>query len=211
MLKTSLVSPHPMIDTILHSIVTYVAQFGYAGIFIMMFLESTFFPLPSEIVLIPAGYLAYQGEMDAGLVILYGTLGSIGGALFNYYLAKWLGRAFLLKYGKYMLIKEKTIINIEEFFKTHGSISTFSGRLIPVVRHYISIPAGIAQMNMTKFIAYTALGAGIWAAVLTILGYAIGHNQALLKEYLDHIIIATLVAVAVIVAVYVWLHRRKRV
>jgi membrane protein DedA with SNARE-associated domain len=196
----------PIIDFVM----TNVAHFGYWGIFFMMFLESTFFPLPSELVLIPAGYLAYKGEMDLTLIIIYGTLGSIGGALFNYYLAMYLGRSFLLKYGKYVLVKEKTILRIEEFFKIHGAISTFSGRLIPVVRHYISIPAGIAQMNLVKFIAYTAFGAGIWAMVLTLLGYAIGNNEALINRYLHSIVLITLAILAVIVGIYMLYHRRKK-
>lgn len=198
-----------MLHTIIDFIITNVAHYGYLGIFVMMFLESTFFPLPSELVLIPAGYLAFKGEMKIEWVIFWGTIGSIGGALFNYYLAKWLGRAFLLKYGKYVLVKEKTILDIEVFFKKHGSISTFTGRLIPVIRHYISLPAGIAKMHIGKFILYTAIGAGIWSAILTVLGFAIGHNEDLIKQYLNKIIIITLILVAFLIAGYMWLHRRK--
>ena len=109
-----------MLTNIINFIVETVGSLGYTGIFIMMFLESSFFPFPSEVVMIPAGYLAYKGEMNMYLVILFGILGSLAGSLFNYYLAIKFGRKFLIKYGKYFFIKEETIIRMEEFFKKHG-------------------------------------------------------------------------------------------
>lgn len=120
-----------MLTDIVNFIVDTVGSLGYFGIFVMMFLESSFFPFPSEVVMIPAGYLVYKGEMNMLLAIFFGILGSLAGALFNYYLAIKLGRKVLIKYGKYFFIKEPTIIKMEEFFKKHGHISTFSGRLIP--------------------------------------------------------------------------------
>ncbi|EFU69861.1 DedA family membrane protein [Aliarcobacter butzleri JV22] len=168
----------------------------------MMFLESSFFPFPSEVVMIPAGYLASKGEMNIYLVLLFGILGSLAGALFNYYFAIKLGRAFLLRYGKYILISEETILKMEEFFKNHGHISTFSGRLIPGVRQYISLPAGLARMNIFVFSLYTSLGAGIWVLILTILGYFLGNNQALVKEYLHIIVIVILILLAIFAYFY---------
>lgn len=137
-----------MLSQIINFIVETVGQLGYLGIFIMMFLESSFFPFPSEVVMIPAGYLAYKGEMNMYLVILFGILGSLAGAIFNYYFALKLGRRFLMRYGKYIFISEDTILKMEEFFNKHGHISTFFGRLIPVVRQYISLPAGLSRMNL---------------------------------------------------------------
>ena len=139
-----------MLTNIINFIVETVGSLGYTGIFIMMFLESSFFPFPSEVVMIPAGYLASKGEMNIYLVLLFGILGSLAGALFNYYFAIKLGRAFLLRYGKYVLISEETILKMEDFFKAHGHISTFSGRLIPVVRQYISLPAGLARQIISS-------------------------------------------------------------
>ena len=191
-----------MLTSIINFIVETVGSLGYAGIFIMMFLESSFFPFPSEVVMIPAGYLAYKGEMNMYLVILFGILGSLAGSLFNYYLAVKYGRKFLIKYGKYFFIKEETIIRMEEFFKNHGHISTFTGRLIPVVRQYISLPAGLARMNLLIFSIYTSLGAGIWVAILAILGYYLGDNEGLIKEYLRYIIVVILIALAVLVFWY---------
>lgn len=182
-----------MLENIINFIVETVGSLGYAGIFIMMFLESSFFPFPSEVVMIPAGYLVFKGEMNIYLVILLGILGSLFGALFNYYLAIKFGRKVLIKYGKYFFIKEETIIKMEEFFKSHGHISTFSGRLIPGVRQYISFPAGLAKMNLLVFCIYTSLGAGIWVIILTFLGYFLGNNEVLIKEYLHTIIIVILI------------------
>lgn len=187
-----------MLGEIVNFVVDTVGSLGYIGIFIMMFLESSFFPFPSEVVMIPAGYLAYKGEMSIYLAILFGVLGSLAGALFNYFLAIKLGRKFLVKYGKYFFIKEETIDKMENFFKEHGHISTFSGRLIPAVRQYISFPAGLARMNLLVFSIYTSLGAAIWVVVLTLLGYYIGDNEALVKEYLRYIIIGIIAALAIL-------------
>jgi membrane protein DedA with SNARE-associated domain len=187
-----------LLTSIINFIVETVGSLGYVGIFIMMFLESSFFPFPSEVVMIPAGYLAYKGEMNLYIAIFVGILGSLAGALFNYYLAVKFGRKFLIKYGRYFFIKEPTIIKMEEFFKSHGHISTFSGRLIPAVRQYISFPAGLARMNLFIFCIYTSLGAGIWVIILTLLGYFLGDNEALIKEYLHYIIIGILVSLTIL-------------
>ena len=194
-----------MLADIVNFIVDTVGSLGYIGIFIMMFLESSFFPFPSEVVMIPAGYLAYKGEMNIYIAIVVGIFGSLAGALFNYYLAVKFGRKFLIKYGKYFFIKEPTIVKMEEFFKSHGHISTFSGRLIPAVRQYISFPAGLARMNLFIFCLYTSLGAGIWVIILTLLGYFLGDNQALIQEYLHSIIIGILISLVVL---GIWYYRK---
>lgn len=196
-----------MLSSVVDFIVQTVGSLGYLGIFIMMFLESSFFPFPSEVVMIPAGYLAYKGEMNIYIAIVVGILGSLAGALFNYYLAIKFGRKFLIKYGKYFFIKEPTIVKMEEFFKSHGHISTFSGRLIPAVRQYISFPAGLARMNLFIFCIYTSLGAGIWVIILTLLGYFLGGNEALIKEYLHYIIIGILVSLVVL---GIWYYNRVK-
>lgn len=200
-----------MLSEIINFIVQAVGSMGYIGIFIMMFIESSFIiPFPSEVVMIPAGYLAYKGEMNMFLVILSGILGSLAGALFNYYLAIKLGRKLLIKYGNYIFIKEETLEKIEKFFKEHGHISTFFGRLVPVIRQYISLPAGLARMNLAKFILYTTLGSGIWMIVLAYLGYFLGNNEELLKDYLHQIIIAILVAIVIFSYIYYKIYKNKR-
>ena len=188
-----------MLSDIMSSIVNAVSSFGYFGIFVMMFLESTVVPIPSEIVMIPAGYLAANGEMNIYIVLFMGIFGSLVGAVFNYYLALKYGRPFLSKYGKYIFFNEQTQKKIDDFFLKHGHISTFSGRLIPGVRHLISIPAGLARMNFFKFTFYTTLGAGIWVTILTLLGYFIGQYQELIHKYLA----LTLNSVLILLALYI--------
>lgn len=200
-----------MLHEIIDFIVKTVGDLGYWGIFMMMFLESSFFPFPSEVVMIPAGYLAYKGEMNLFLAVFAGIAGSLAGAVFNYFLAMRFGRVFIQRYGKYVLIKEETLQKMEDFFAKHGHISTFSGRLIPAVRQYISLPAGLAKMNLLKFSLYTSLGAGIWVLILALLGYFIGHNQELISEYLRIIIVAILVFLAIFILIYVRLKLKKTI
>ena len=199
-----------MIHEIAQTIVEYIGHMGYWGIFLLMFLESTFFPFPSEIIMIPAGYLAFKGEMNVYLVVIIGILGSVLGALFNYYLALHFGRKFILKYGKYVFIKEETLNKLEAFFKKHGELSTFNGRLIPGIRQLISLPAGLAKMNIVTFSVYSALGAGIWVIVLVALGYLLGSNEALISEYLHTATVITLACVVFITFFYVIRNKRKK-
>ncbi len=199
-----------MIHDIAATIVSYIGDMGYWGIFLLMFLESTFFPFPSEIIMIPAGYLAYKGEMNVYLVVLAGILGSVGGALFNYYLAMHFGRAFILRYGKYFFIKEETLDKLEAFFIKHGELSTFNGRLIPGIRQLISLPAGLARMNLWTFSFYSALGAGIWVIVLVALGYLLGSNEELISEYLQTATLIALVCVILITIFYIVRNKRRK-
>lgn len=199
-----------MIHEIANTIVSYIGDMGYWGIFLLMFLESTFFPFPSEIIMIPAGYLAYKGEMNIYIVILVGIVGSLGGALLNYYLAKSLGRKLILKYGKYFFIKEQTLDKLDSFFSKHGEISTFTGRLIPGIRQLISLPAGLARMNIATFSFYTSLGAGIWIVILVAVGYLVGSNEALISEYLKSATLIALVSVLFITIFYIIRYKRRK-
>ncbi len=199
-----------MLGDIVDFIVQTVAAWGYIGIFVMMFLESSFFPFPSEVAMIPAGYLAYQGQMNLYLAIGVGIVGSLSGALFNYFLAVKYGRGFLLKYGKYFFISPQTISKVEIFFKDHGHISTFSGRLIPAVRQYISFPAGLARMNLKEFSFYTTLGAGIWVTILALIGYFVGQNEELIHQYTKELTLAVLLVLALGISFYIINHKKKQ-
>ena len=199
-----------LLHTIIDFLVETIGSLGYIGIFALMFLESTFFPFPSEVVMIPAGYLAFKGEMNIYLAILAGILGSVAGAVFNYYLALKFGRAFLLKYGRYFFLKEESLDKLELFFSKHGEISTFNGRLIPGIRQYISLPAGLSRMNLWKFSLYTALGAGIWVIVLVGLGYFLGSNEEMISEYLRTATLIAIISVAFITLFYVVRAKRRR-
>jgi membrane protein DedA with SNARE-associated domain len=190
-------------------LVTTMRAMGYPGIFLLMAMESSVIPIPSELVMPPAGYLAHEGSMNIWLAILCGTVGSLVGAYANYFAAHYLGRPLVLKYGKYVWITEEKFAKVETFFHKHGEISTFIGRLLPVIRHLISLPAGLAGMNHWKFTLYTLLGAGIWCTVLTWIGYFIGKEQALIMRYSHQAVFGVVIFSAFLIAVYVWRQRRK--
>ena len=151
---------------------------NYWTITLLMAIESSFIPFPSEVVVPPAAWKAAAGSggLNVWLVVLFATVGANIGALINYYLAKWLGRPIVYKFansrfGHMCLIDEAKVKHAEEFFEKHGAVATFIGRLIPAVRQLISIPAGLARMKLTTFLLFTTLGAGIWNAVLAAIGY----------------------------------------
>ncbi|DAB28847.1 MAG: hypothetical protein A2513_10260 [Sulfurimonas sp. RIFOXYD12_FULL_33_39] len=191
------------------SLVDLIFDWGYIGIFLLMSIESSFIPFPSEIVLIPAGYLAHKGEMSIGMIMLSGVGGSMAGAYINYYLALMLGRKILRKYGRYFFINENAIDKMDNYFAKHGHISTFIGRLVPGIRQLISIPAGLSRMNLVLFSTYTALGASIWAFILVMLGYFIGENQELIDAYLKQITIFILAALVLLAICYAYFQKRK--
>ena len=197
----------------MHELVSWlvmtIGALGYPGIFLLMAMESSVIPVPSELVMPPAGYLAQQGQMNMFVAILCGTAGSLVGAYVNYFAAHYLGRPLLLKYGKYVWITEEKFAKVETYFKNHGEISTFIGRLLPVVRHLISLPAGLAGMNHWKFSLYTLAGAGLWVTVLTFIGYFIGAQRELIMQYSHQALIGAIVLSLAIISVYVWNHRRK--
>lgn len=195
-------------ETIAEWLVDIVRLFGYPGLFFMAFLESTFVPIPSEATMMPAGYLVHQGEMSFAIALAVSVLGCVAGALFNYAIAYYLGRRFLNAYGKYMFFDHDKMAKLDNFFASHGEISMLTGRLVPGLRHVISFPAGLAHMNLRKFCIYTGIGGGLWMATLLLLGYAIGDNKALVKQYTPYIVASAVGCAAVMLAVYVYRHRR---
>ncbi|MBI4849856.1 MAG: DedA family protein [Nitrospirae bacterium] len=190
-------------------LVNTIGELGYPGIFLLMAMESSVIPVPSELVMPPAGYLAHQGKMNIFIAIFWGTMGSLVGAYANYFASHYLGRPLLLKYGKYVWITEEKFSKVEKFFHAHGEISTFIGRLLPVVRHLISLPAGLAGMNHFKFSLYTLMGAGIWVTILTYIGYFIGENQELIMKYSHQALIIVVLVSAVIIYIYIRSHKKK--
>lgn len=196
--------------TLVQWLLDTIGAMGYPGIFLLMAMESSVIPVPSELVMPPAGYLAFQGKMNMALAILCGTVGSLAGAYANYFASRYLGRPLILKYGKYVLISPQKFERVEGFFLRHGEISTFIGRLLPVVRHLISIPAGLSGMNHLRFSLYTLLGAGIWCGILTGIGYAIGENQQLIMQYAHKAVAWVVLFSIALIGVYVWWQRRRR-
>ena len=196
--------------TFLNWLVEAIGTMGYSGILFLMFIESTFIPLPSELVIPPAGYLIYQKQMNWIGVIASGTAGSLLGALFNYGIAIYLGRPFILRYGKYFGVSENHFRKGEDFFLRHGNISTFIGRLILGVRHYISFPAGLCRMNLMKFCFYTAFGAGIWVCILAYIGYFVGDNKDRIMEMSRQWTLYIIIGCVLLIAVYIFWYRRKQ-
>jgi membrane protein DedA with SNARE-associated domain len=203
-----------MLESFVHWLLDRFRDLGYPGIVILMAMESSVLPVPSELVMPPAGYLAAKGEMSFVVALACGVLGSVLGALANYYGAHWIGGPFLRRYGKYVFLSEAALARSERFFAQHGEFSTFVGRLFPVVRHLISIPAGLHRMPLPKFIGYTALGALVWCTILTWIGYALGRNEAVLQNeevqrYVTWAILALIPIVAIAAVIYVRRRRRQ--
>src|SRR5262245_53256976 len=172
-------------EAVFEWVVRTVHAWGYTGIVVLMAIESTILPIPSEGVLIPAGYLVSQGKMDAVLATVAGALGSLLGATINYVVSLTVGRIVVERICGYFLIKPERLDATYRFFARHGEISTFIGRLLPGLRHFISIPAGLARMNYARFAIYTSLGAALWSAVLVGVGYWMGENQDLWRPMLQ--------------------------
>ncbi|MFN4196778.1 MAG: DedA family protein [Caldimicrobium sp.] len=201
------------IKELLQYFLAWFEKSSYLGVFFLMALESTLIPIPSEIIIPPAAYLASQGKLSFLEIIFAGTLGSLAGALFNYFLALKFGRPaflkFLRKYGFYFLLPEASFYKIEKFWHNHGHISTFIGRLLPGLRHVISIPAGFAKMSLVLFIIYTSLGAFLWCTFLGIIGYYFGKNEAMLKEYLQKGSYGVIIFCLIIISLYVFIKLKK--
>jgi membrane protein DedA with SNARE-associated domain len=195
-------------DAFGHWLQELVSRLGYLEIVLLMALESSLFPVPSELVMIPAGYLAARGDLNPWLAALAGAGGSVIGASANYLLGRYVGRAFLLRWGRYLLIDQAKYEEAEALFMRNAHLATFIGRFIPVVRHLISLPAGVFGMSPLAFALLTGLGAGLWCGVLVALGYFFGEPVVAIVVNYTHE--ATLVAVAGLVIFGAWFMLRRR-
>jgi membrane protein DedA with SNARE-associated domain len=203
-----------MLERFIDWLLQTLLALGYPGIIALMAMESSILPVPSELVMPPAGYWAAKGQMNFTVALLCGVLGSIIGALANYYGAQLIGRPLIQRYGKYVFLSEKNLQRSERFFAEHGEISTLIGRLFPVIRHLISIPAGLHRMPLPKFILYTGVGAAVWCAILTWIGYFLGQHEAVLRNeqihrYVTWALLVLIPLSLMVVLVYV-LRRRRR-
>lgn len=212
-------------------LVTYVDKgveiarvWGPLIVFFLMAVESSFVPFPSEIIMIPAGVMIARGEFPGSnsiavgltLAVFCGLAGSLAGAYLNYYLSLWLGRPFLHRYGKYFFLEPRQLDRAEEIFRKHGEVATFACRLIPAIRQLISIPAGLSRMNLFRFSLFTGLGAGLWVAVLTLIGYFWGQSfadqtyaEAIYagKDMIHDNLLWILLGLTVLVICYIWVHK----
>lgn len=196
-------------------LVDTIGRLGYSGIVLLMAMESSVLPVPSELVMPPAGYLAYRGEMNLWVALLCGIAGSLAGAYANYWVASKVGRWIFVRYGKWVLLTEKSLERTERFFNRHGEIATFIGRLFPVIRHLISIPAGLAQMRLERFFLYTGAGAALWCAVLLGVGWLIGRaggalSRDVVSDYAHRAMLWMLPFVIALLAAYVMRLRARR-
>ena len=214
----------------LDAIAALAPVWGYFFIFVFMAVESSFIPFPSEVVMVPAGFLAARGELGSGspaaclcLAVFFGVLGSLAGAFANYYIALWVGKPFLEKYGRLFFVKPEPLARACEVFNEYGAATTFVCRLVPVIRQLISIPAGISRMPLGEFTLFTALGAGIWSAVLAVVGFLLGRSagdisylelvsrgQAIASKHLPLVIFCAVALVAVYVVASKLVMRRRR-
>jgi membrane protein DedA with SNARE-associated domain len=187
-------------ESIVAFAVNFVESAGYPGLFILMVMESTFMPIPSEAVMPPAGFLIEEGKFSFPAVIFIATLGSIVGSLISYCIGSWGGKPFIDKFGKYLLLDSHHLAITEHYFNRWGNITILVGRFIPVVRHLISLPAGIGKMNLFKFILYTIIGAGAWNALLAYAGYVLKSNWTEITKYshIGDVIVLTVIAAAVL-------------
>jgi len=186
--------------------INLISSVSYFGIFILMAMESMVIPIPAELVMPFAGFLSASGKMNMILIIIFSTLGSLFGSLLSYYIGKYGGNKFILKFGKYVFLDETDLIKTEKWFSKRGEITIFFSRFIPVVRHLISVPAGMGKMKISRFITYTILGAGTWNTILALFGYILGKNWELISKYSDYISIPFSIIVIFIIIYVVYRH-----
>jgi len=187
----------PVIDFV----ISFISGLGYPGIFLLMILESALIPIPSEIIMPFSGFLVSNGTFDPISVVLAGTFGNLVGSILTYYLGIKAGRAFILKYGKYILFKKSHLEFTEELFEKYGDKISFFCRLLPAVRTYISLPCGVGKANFVKFSIYTFLGSLIWNSILTYVGILFGNNWKNIDKYAIYL---DIVAACVIVGFIIW-------
>lgn len=191
----------------------FIAATGYVSVFLLMVLESMVFPIPSEAVMPFAGFLVVTGRFTLAGVIVASTLGSIVGSLLSYAMGRYGGEPFFRRFGRYLLLDRHELEATQRFFQRRGQLTIFVCRFIPVVRHLISIPAGAGRMPLLPFVVYTAIGAGLWNAILTAAGMVLKHNWEAIMAYSHAIDIVVVVVLVVVVAVFVhrhWHRRRQR-
>ncbi|HWQ40490.1 MAG TPA: DedA family protein [Desulfosporosinus sp.] len=202
----------------METILTYLGQFvihlisslGYAGVFFAMAIESACIPLPSEIILPFTGYMVFSGHFGFWQAVIASTLGNLFGALVAYYVGVWGGRPFLKRYGRYFFINERELAWTERLFERHGEVTVFVGRILPVVRTFISLPAGVARMNPLKMATYTVIGAFLWCTLLIFVGQKLGENWDSLKPYFHRADVVVGGAIVLVLIYVLWKRRRRR-
>ncbi len=192
-----------IIDNLINFIISAISGSGYLGIFFLMIAESALIPIPSEVIMPFSGYLVSSGKFNFVYVVIAGSLGNLVGSLIAYYIGFRLGREFILRYGRYVLLRKSHVELTEAYFKKYGDRSTLISRMLPAVRTYISLPAGIAKMNIRKFVVYTLIGSIIWNSALTYIGIQLGQEWKNILHYSDYIDAVVIVGALAAVALFI--------
>ena len=196
-----------LLNYLVNLVLQIISSTGYAGVMLLMALESAVIPIPSEVVMPFAGYLVSQGRFDFWLIVLVSTVGNLLGSIAAYFVGMYAGREVIIKYGKYILLREHHLVIAEKWFKKYGSEAVFFGRMLPVVRTVIALPAGIARMNFTKFALYTFVGSIPWNIALTYAGMWFGVNWLSIEKYMRWLYIPLVIAG---IAVVVWFLKKRK-
>ena len=191
-------------------IVSTISALGYGGIILLMAIQSANIPIPSEVIMPFAGYLVYQGSMNLWVVTLSGAFGTLLGSVFSYWLGMAGGRPLVEKYGKYLLISHHDLDIADRWFEKYGEWTVFIGRFLPIIRTFISFPAGIARMNFTKFIIYSFLGSIPWTLALAFFGEKLGQNWTNLRVYFHQFDYLILALIIIGIIWWIWRHIRNR-
>jgi len=201
-----------VLESFAHWVQDVVRLFGYPGVLLLITLESTLVPIPSEIVMPFAGYMASQGEFSLPVILVINSVGALVGSSVCYWIGVKGGKPFLVKYGKFFLLRQHDIAKTEAFFARHGKKTILIGRFLPVIRHVISIPAGIARMPVRDFLLQTFLGSTVWGGTLIMLGYVVGANWEAFSKSLAHVdhLIALILVLAVVAFGFGFVVRRRR-
>src|ERR687892_2598576 len=193
-------------DTITSAVSSWIAEFGYPAVFFVALLENLFPPIPSEVIFPLVGFVAYHNNLGILHAIAMGLVGAIGstvGAIVIYYISLKIGKPAILRFGRYVRIGEKGLLEAESWFQKYGVIAVFSGRMAPAVRELISIPAGIGRMNLVKFVLFTFAGSAIWSVTLTLLGYFLGDAWRVMANQLSDVLsIVVLIIIATVISVF---------
>jgi len=191
---------------------TFVRSWGYYAIFVLMFFESACIPIPSEVTMIFAGFIVSRGVMNLWWVTAVGTLANVAGSIATYYIGAKGGRPLIEKYGKYVLISHKKLETADRWFGRYGEWAVFISRLLPGIRTFISLPAGVARMNISRFLFFTTIGCVPWCLMLTYIGFKMGENWETVLDYYHRFeyIILGLIALTIISLITIWAYRRRK-
>lgn len=199
-----------LITLIIELVISIIGSVGYVGIFLLMLLESCGIPIPSEIIMPFSGFLVADGRLIFWLIVLFGVLGNLAGSCLAYVIGKYGGRSLIERYGKYILVSHHDLNLADHWFKKYGDWAVLFGRLLPVVRTYISFPAGIAEMNFKKFTLFTFLGIVPWTILFAWLGIKMGNNWELIQKTMHNFDLLIGIAIILVVILYIWRHLKVR-